>query len=71
MSVCLYEMEAVAKYDGRYRLVHLALFGVRCWVAYCSGLGSSSWRFPGGQLKFEVSIQFLREPERETREGTV
>ncbi|KAL9131092.1 MAG: hypothetical protein Q9175_006856 [Cornicularia normoerica] len=36
-----------------------------------SGLGRSPWDCPVGQLKVEVSIKFLREPEREAREGTV
>ena len=51
--------------------MHLLLFCVRCRVAYGAGLGPSKWQLPAGQLKFEVSIKFLREPEREEREGNV
>ena len=55
----------------RYRIMHLVLFGVRCCIAYGSGVGRPPWALPVGQLKFEVSIKFLREPEGEGREGTV
>ena len=34
-------------------------------------LGGSRWSLPVGQLKVEVSVMFLKEPEREEREGTV
>lgn len=51
--------------------MHLVLFCVRCRIAFSSGLGRSPWALPVGQLKLEVSIKFLREPEREGREGTV
>lgn len=51
--------------------MHFVLFCVRCRVVYGSGVGSFPWSFPVGQLKFEVSIKFLREPEREVSEGTV
>ena len=51
--------------------MHLVLFCVRCRVAYSSGVGRFPWTLPFGQLKFEVSIKFLKEPEREEREGTV
>ena len=50
--------------------MHFLLFCVRCRIAYVSGFGRPAWNFPAGQLKFEVSIKFLREPEREATEGT-
>ena len=54
-----------------YRAMHFVLFCVRCRVAYNSGFGRSPWALPVGQLKFEVSIKFVREPEREAGEVTV
>ena len=53
------------------RAMHFLLFCVRCRIVYSSGIGRAPWGFPIGQLKFEVSIKFLREPEREAgEEGT-
>ena len=54
---------------SHHRLMHLLLFCVRCRIAYGVGLGPSKWSIPAGQLKLEISIKFLREPEREEREG--
>lgn len=54
-----------------FGVMHFVLFCLRCRIAYGSGPGRSPWRVPVGQLKFEVSIKFLREPEGEAREGTV
>ncbi|CAD6564456.1 MAG: hypothetical protein ASARMPRED_004421 [Alectoria sarmentosa] len=47
-----------------FGVMHFVLFCVRGRITYSSGLGRSPWRLPVGQLKFEVSIKFLRELER-------
>lgn len=70
-GICMKSSGWSAEFFYYYRAMHLVLFCVRCRIAFSSGLGRSPWALPVGQLKLEVSIKFLREPEREGREGTV
>lgn len=51
---------------GPCRLAHLALFLIRCRIAYAKGRGDGRFRFPTGQLTFELTIKLLREPQRDT-----
>jgi len=50
------------------RIVHLILFAARCRMAFLMESWRSPWSFPNGQVSFEVSIKFFREPQK-TREG--
>ncbi|KAL4819660.1 hypothetical protein BDW67DRAFT_134241 [Aspergillus spinulosporus] len=53
-------------------LTHLALFLLRCFASIQSEPSQSarSWRIPGGELRIEFSVKFLRqEANRESRDS--
>lgn len=54
---------------ARFRLVHLMLFALRCRMAFCSHFWKGPWNFPNGQLTFEVSVKFFKEPQRPREVG--
>lgn len=49
--------------------VHLALFVVRCIIAYRSQIWKGPWRFPDGQLTVELSLKLFKEPQKPREVG--
>ncbi|KAL4803855.1 hypothetical protein BDV18DRAFT_40055 [Aspergillus unguis] len=45
-----------------YRLIHLVLLPLRCYVAFVSG-SWRTWTVPTGEFKIEFSVKFLRQQE--------
>ena len=47
----------------------MMLFAVRVRVAFLMESWGSPWSFPNGQLTFEVSIKFFRDPQKPRQDG--
>ncbi len=49
--------------------VHLALFVVRCIVAFRTKFWKGPWGFPDGQLTVELSLKLFKEPQKPREVG--
>lgn len=49
--------------------VHLALFVLRCIVAFRMKFWKGPWGFPDGQLTVELSLKLFKEPQKPREVG--
>ena len=68
MNITISHRRALALISA-VRLVHVILLLVRCRIAFSMESWRSPLSFPSGQLSFEVSIKFFREPQQPRQGG--